>query len=510
MPKGPLSSVIEHVRAIAAGQGANEISDADLLQRFVRRKDEVAFEALMPRHGPMVLAVCRRLLPNPQDAEDAFQVVFLVLARKAASVRPGGRLAAWLHGVARNAALKARQAAGRRRAREKQVKTLPEPVTVADGLWHDLLPLLDQEVGRLPEKYRVPVVLCDLKGKTRGEAARQLGWPEGTVAGRLARARAMLAGRLAKRGAPPSGGVLAAVLSQNPASAPVPPSLLFSTIKGAAGAGAVPAPVAALTLGVLKAMMWTKLKSATAVLLAAAALCGGSVLLARPFVFSRGMQGAAPPSAGPKDGREPPALADDAPAPVTAKFIRKRGGKPPMRFVDVKLEMRNSRDHPVWLLTRYSGDEPLPEKGDFQSGSDQPFGGQEYDGAAKGGEGKAVEVHFLGKPSFRAFYLPAKATIAFENFEVESWSDVTRVEFWEASSLRVNGRTPLEKWLPYPTLSDGAVVVPSGTDWKNLDWDADKLRGRADYPKEAVKTVTAVVEKKWTVPITGIDKGGDD
>jgi hypothetical protein len=173
----------------------------------------------------------------------------------------------------------------------------------------------------------------------------------------------------------------------------------------------------------------------------------------------------------------------------------------------VRLEVRNPEDHPVWLLTRYYGDEPLAEKGEFKSGSDQPFGGQEYDGAAKGGKGKAVEVVFLGDRSFRAFYLPAGATVLFEDFGVECWSDIKEVEFWEASSLKVNGRTPLEKWLPYPTVSDAASVIPAGTDWQNLDWDADKLRSRTDYPKEAVKVVSAVVEKKWTVPITGIGKG---
>jgi hypothetical protein len=213
---------------------------------------------------------------------------------------------------------------------------------------------------------------------------------------------------------------------------------------------------------------------------------------------------AAAPDADPKRDQDAPT----EPTPVTLTFLRQRGGKPPMRFIDVKLEATNPRDHPIWLLmSAYADDKPLPEKGTFTSAEDQPFGGQEYDGAAKGGRGQAVEIHF--RPSFRAFLLPAKATLTFERFTLESWSDVSEVAFWEASSLRVNDRTPLEKWLPYPTLSGEKVVIPAGTDWKNLDWDAAKLGSRTDYPKETVKTATAAVEKKWIVPIAGIRKGDE-
>ena len=205
---------------------------------------------------------------------------------------------------------------------------------------------------------------------------------------------------------------------------------------------------------------------------------------------------------------EPPQGAEGAAPPVAVKFLRKRGGKPPMRFFDATLNLRNTHDQPVWLITGVYGDKPLPADGLFKSGLAQPFGGQGYDGSAKGGRGKAVEILFLGDPSFWAFRLPANATVGFGDYTIEAWSDIPAVEFWEVSSLLVNGRTPLEKWLPYPTLSDETAVIPAGTDWKNLDWDPVKLTSRTDYPKEAVKTVTATVLKKWTVPIMGMDKGG--
>src|SRR5262249_23737197 len=160
----------------------------------VARRDGAAFAELVRRHGPMVWGVCRRLLPNRQDAEDAFQATFLVLVRKPGSVRPAERVGNWLHGVAVRAARKAARGVARRR--ERRVDHRPEPANVAEGIWHDLVPVLDQEVGRLPEKYRLPVVLCDLEGNTRREAAARLGWPEGTVAGRLAQGRALLARRL--------------------------------------------------------------------------------------------------------------------------------------------------------------------------------------------------------------------------------------------------------------------------------------------------------------------------
>src|SRR5262249_22929983 len=153
---------------------------------------EAAFEALVVRHGPMVWGVCRRTLRDPNDAEDAFQATFLVLARKAPSIAHRELVANWLFAVARKTAVRARAMAFRRWSREQLVATMPEPEPTGDDRTNDLLALLDEEVSRLPRKYRAPVVLCELEGKTHQEAASQLGCPVGTVSSRLSRGRAML------------------------------------------------------------------------------------------------------------------------------------------------------------------------------------------------------------------------------------------------------------------------------------------------------------------------------
>ena len=221
----------------------------------------------------MVWGVCRRHVHNDHDAEDAFQATFLVLVRKAASITSRELLANWLYGVAHQTGLKARATAAKRKGRESRMKEMPEPKVTQQEVWHDLQPLLDEELSRLPDKYRVPIVLCDLEEKTRKEAAQLLGCPEGTVAGRLARARVMLAKRLAQRGVTLSGGALAVVLSEKVASAGVPTSVVSSTIKAAslfaAGqtAGVISAKVAALTEGVVRAMFLTKIKCVLTVVL---------------------------------------------------------------------------------------------------------------------------------------------------------------------------------------------------------------------------------------------------
>jgi RNA polymerase sigma-70 factor (ECF subfamily) len=229
-----LSSVVQHLRRVAFLQDGGDLTDGQLLECFIARRDETAFEVLVKRHSPMVLGVCRRVLGNPHDAEDAFQATFLVLVRKATSIRPREMVGNWLYGVAYRAACEAKAAGARRRAREMQVNAIPEPEAPGADVWQEIRPILDEELSRLPDKYRVPIVLCDLEGKTHKEAARQLGWPQGTVSGRLARARVMLARRLARRGLALPAGALAVALAQNAASACVPAPLVASTLKAAA------------------------------------------------------------------------------------------------------------------------------------------------------------------------------------------------------------------------------------------------------------------------------------
>jgi RNA polymerase sigma factor (sigma-70 family) len=275
MATSQMSELMQHLRrAVLLRDGAG-LTDGQLLKDYLSRRDEAALEALVRRHGPMVWGVCRRVLHNYHDAEDAFQATFLVLVRKAGSVVPREMVANWLYGVAHQTALKARATNAKRRARERQVTEMPEPVVTEQDLWNDLQPLLDQELSRLPDKYRVAIVLCDLEGKTRKEAARQLGVPEGTLAARMARGRGMLAKRLARHGLAVSGASLAAVLAQNAASASAPTTVVSSTIKAAslfaagraAATGVISAKVAALTEGVVKAMLLRKLKIGAAMLL---------------------------------------------------------------------------------------------------------------------------------------------------------------------------------------------------------------------------------------------------
>jgi RNA polymerase sigma factor (sigma-70 family) len=274
--------VLHQVRRAALFPDGGTSTDAHLLECFVRRRDEAAFEALVRRHGPMVLGVCRRLLRNAQDAEDAFQATFLVLVRKAAALGHRELLGNWLYGVAYRTALDARAAAARRRARERQVSPMPEAeVNEGADVGRDLRGLLDRELNRLPDKYRVPVVLCDLQGRTRRDVADQLGVPVGTLSGRLTTAHRLLARRLGRYGLSLAGGALAAVLSEGAAPACVPAPLVAATVEAAAGA--VSAPAAALAEGVVKALLLRKLKIVTAVVLAAAPVVGAAVLAHQPI-----------------------------------------------------------------------------------------------------------------------------------------------------------------------------------------------------------------------------------
>jgi RNA polymerase sigma factor (sigma-70 family) len=283
MPDGPLGNVLRHIRRMAATPEATGLDDAQLLDRFLAQRDEAAFEVLLRRHGPMVYGVCRRVLRDPHETDDAFQATFLVLIRKARSLSKRELVANWLYGVAYRTALKARTNAARRRTRQEAMTDVPGPAMEDEVLWRDLRPVLDEELHRLPAKYRIPVVLCYLEGKTFTEAAQELGWPAGTVSGRLARARELLRTRLTRRGVTLSAGLVGTVLSQN-ASATVPAPLLTASLvaaihvaaRHAESAAGISLSVATLMEGVLRAMFWTRVKIATAVLLALGVLSTGA------------------------------------------------------------------------------------------------------------------------------------------------------------------------------------------------------------------------------------------
>src|SRR5262245_13349605 len=224
MPTGRASTLVPSLRRAVLAREAADRPDADLVGAFARDRDADAFAELVRRHGPMVLGVCRRLVGDWASADDAFQAVFLVLARRAAAVRPRSAVGSWLYGVAYRTAAKARAVLARRRSREKQVDTMPEPpAPTPDDLWSDVRPVIDEELARLPERLRLPVVLCDLEGRPQRQVARHLGVSQPALACRLASARRLLAGRLTRRGVVLSGGALATVLSGNASAAAVPP-----------------------------------------------------------------------------------------------------------------------------------------------------------------------------------------------------------------------------------------------------------------------------------------------
>ncbi len=264
-------------------------SDGELLDRFLAAGGpdaELAFAALVERHGPMVLRICHDVLRESNDADDAFQATFLVLARRAGAIRQRSSLGPWLYGVALRVARCARRSAARRRNREQLAAEQEREELVSDVDRLDEAPILHEEVGRLPEKYRSPLVLCYFEGLTHDQAASQLGWPVGTVRSRLAEARNRLRPRLLRRGVAPSVAILAAT-GRAQAAATVPAALVSATVKMAVGAGAagtVPVAVAGLVGTAIREMTSMKLSMISTGLVAAAVVgtAGVGLVAARP------------------------------------------------------------------------------------------------------------------------------------------------------------------------------------------------------------------------------------
>jgi RNA polymerase sigma factor (sigma-70 family) len=208
------------------------LADGPLLARFFEAHDDAAFTVLIERYGPLVFGVCRRILADANDAEDAFQATFLVLVRKGGTLRDPGRLASWLYGVAYRTARKAKAKAALRTKSERQAGEMPTKSDCSEMTYDELQAVLDEEIAQLPEKYALPLVLCYLEGKTNAEAAKQLGWPEGSISRRLSRARELLRSRLARRGLALSAALITAVFAR-PSSAAVPGELLSATTRAA-------------------------------------------------------------------------------------------------------------------------------------------------------------------------------------------------------------------------------------------------------------------------------------
>lgn len=263
-----MNSLLRHIRTLVAVEQAAKLPDQELVERFVANRDEAAFTTLMERHGAMVLGVCRRVLHRLHDAEDACQATFLVLARRAASIRKHRAVASWLHGVAHRVSRKLRADIVRRTARHGREIDVAVPDTTANVTWREVQAVLDVELGRLPEKYRSPLILCYFEGKTQDEAARELGLSNGALRGLLERGRERLRSRLVRRGVTLSGALFGAVLAHGTAGASVNAALTIPTVKAAmlvaagqaTSSGLVSARAAAVAEGVIKEMWLSKLK----------------------------------------------------------------------------------------------------------------------------------------------------------------------------------------------------------------------------------------------------------
>jgi len=275
-------TIVSKGTSMFAVEDVEALTDGELLGRFLNRgasEAEAAFEALVRRHGPMVLGVCRHVLNGPQDAEDAFQATFLLLVRKAGTIRDREVLGRWLYEVAFRTAVRAKANAASRNARERQGAAMLATGHDQDVAWNELRPVLHEEIGRLPEKYRTPVVLCYLEGKTNEEVAALLDWPVGTVKGRLSRARDLLRSRLTRRGLALSAGLLATLFSQNAVLAEVVPTrLVQSTVDSAMRVAAgEPAAVSSGVAELLESAADPR-SLAPLILLAALVLVLGSVM----------------------------------------------------------------------------------------------------------------------------------------------------------------------------------------------------------------------------------------
>jgi RNA polymerase sigma factor (sigma-70 family) len=263
MGRAQTATILRYVRNLVEAEDAQSLPDGDILRQFVATRDEQAFAILLQRHAPTVWGVCRQLLRSEQDAEDAFQATFLLLVRKAGSIRKSESLGCWLHGVAYRIALRARQSAQTRKTHERNAAGHKPDAVAPDLAWRGIEAALDEEVERLPRAYRTPFVLCCLGSKTREEAARELGWRLGTVSSRIARARALLQQRLARRGVTLSAALCADVLWRRSAAAAVPQALLRGLVRaagmGGAGSGeGVSAAALLLAEGVVNSMTMTR------------------------------------------------------------------------------------------------------------------------------------------------------------------------------------------------------------------------------------------------------------
>jgi RNA polymerase sigma factor (sigma-70 family) len=398
MPDRHIHALLRRLRQVAVPDAA--VADAGLLERFVRDRDAAAFETLVWRHGPMVLGVCRRILRHEQDAEDVFQATFLALARKAAAIGRGEAVAGWLYRVACRAACRLKAGRHRRPVLDAEALETAPARPSPDPEWSDLRPVLDDEVNRLPRKYREAFVLCVLEGLTGPEAARQLGCPPATVLSRLSKARQRLRTRLARRGI----GLTVAALAAAGAEGAAPGALVRVAVRagcgclaGQAPAAVLPAHVIQLTEGVLRTMCGTRLHLVllvclSALVLGAAGLCGYRDFAARAVPPEQtDKRPPDKPPAPPAKPADKPGPAKGLPAALEPASLLLVGHKGAVRAVafgpDGKTVVTGGADGTlrIWDLATGTQTQKLEHGGEVVG---LVFLGKELVAASEGNEGK--------------------------------------------------------------------------------------------------------------------------
>jgi RNA polymerase sigma factor (sigma-70 family) len=377
MSSAGVSPLLRFIRNLSVDRKERELADQQLLERFAALGDEAAFAALLRRHGPMVLRVCQSVLHNLHDAEDVFQAAFLVLARKAASIHRRESVSSWLYRVAYHLAVKAQASAARRKDQENRAAVMPSTEPLLDMSLRELQCVLNEEIQRLPEQYRAPVVLCGLEEKSLEEAARMLGWSKGCVKGRLQRGREQLRARLRRRGLDFSAGLLASALAASSVSAQVSAALTASTLRAAmqiaAGeelaAGAISANVAALVEGASTMMFVNTAKIVTVLLLTLSAAVAG-VAAVRHGVRAANPPEDAKPAKATKPENQPTISKEAKPEPKDSITVHGRvfdpDGKP---AAGAKLYLSSREKEPTYPLRATSDDDGRFHFGYSRSGS---------------------------------------------------------------------------------------------------------------------------------------------
>jgi RNA polymerase sigma factor (sigma-70 family) len=360
MPSVLVDSLLNHLGQLSVFPAQHHLADEELLDRFVRQRDQAAFAALVQRHGPLVLRVCQRVLRDHHATEDAFQATFLVLVRKAASLERRDLLSSWLYGVAHRIALRAREATAQRQARERQAArhTSADPMDELTG--RELYAALDEELQRLPEPYRAPLLLCCLQGRTRDEAARQLRWSLGTLKRRLERGRALLHDRLARRGLIPAAVLATGTLAPAAGSATVPAALIVQTLAATRDVGAASARALALAREALPGTLVARVTAGAALCLVLGLLAGGAGIVVRQVHTPQPAVTAAEPPPAPPSTARTDRFGDPLPAGALVRLgtLRFRHGAQVRAILftpDDQLLIAAGTDDTICFLDRQTG-----------------------------------------------------------------------------------------------------------------------------------------------------------